>query len=155
MCTIYYGLLLDTEVLVVWIQSDRENKASWKLSMRAPTSLPGIHLPQIFLVTPNRSQPKAFQDHHFSACLRQSNSDWAKLTGKIHLYLGLPRVSIWSGRCPGGEKQPLAKCESSGPGVGIKNMCDACTLKLLISLLWPKRQSGENRLKEEIFTFGV
>lgn len=62
--------------------------------MRAPTSLPGIHLPQIFLVTPNRSQPKAFQDHHFSACLRQSNSDWAKLTGKIHLYLGLPRVSI-------------------------------------------------------------
>lgn len=94
MCTMYCGLLPDTKVLVVWTHSDREYKMSWKLSMRAPDSLPAIHLPQIWLVIPNRSQPKAFRGHHCSACMRQNKSDWAKLPGKIHFHLGLPRVSI-------------------------------------------------------------
>lgn len=94
MCTLYCGLLLDTEVLVVWTKSVRENKSSWKPSLRAPNSSPAIHLPQIWLATPNRSQPKAFKGHHCSACMRQNKSKWAKLPGKINFYLGLPRVSI-------------------------------------------------------------
>lgn len=139
-------------------KSDRENKASWKLSMRDPSSLPGIHLPQIWLVIPNRSQPKAFQDHHFSACMRQNNSDWAKLPGKINFYLGLPKVSIC---LQSGQGDVLVDRNSHLQSVNhltpeqTSKMFDACPLKLLISLLWPKRQSGETRLKEEIFTFGV
>lgn len=118
----YCGLFLDTEVLVVWTQSDRENKASWKLSMRAPDSLPGIHHPQIWLVIPNRS--------HFSRpsflSMHETKQQWLGKAASENSFLSRPPQGqhlslIWSGRCPGGEKQPPAKCESSHPGADIKN----------------------------------
>lgn len=120
-----------------------ENYFKWEL-------LSGMHLPPVWLVIPNRSHPQAFQDHYFSAWMKQ-NSDWSKLPGEKSSACRLPQCPhlslICSVRLPGGKKQILAKYESSHPWVDIKNRFDAYTLKLLISLLWLQRQSWETRSK--------
>lgn len=116
--------------------------------------------PPIWLaILNNGSQPQAFQDHYFSACMKQNSSDQAKLPGDKSSTCRLPQCQhlslIWSARLPGGRKQILAKYESSYPWGDIKDMFDACTLKFLISLLWLQRQCGETKSKEDIFTTDV
>lgn len=154
---IYCGVLLDTEMLVVWTQSEGRTKhpenSPWELLTlyQASTS------PKSGGYYPTGASPKLFRtiisQHAWDRTIVTGQSCQGKFIS-LSASPGSASVSILVRRCPGGQKEPLAKYESSHPGADIKNVW-CFSSEIAYFSLEPKRQNGETRLKEEIFTFGV